>query len=112
MDTQGASGDEHKMRTLKLLVLAPFAFAVACGGDKPTPPVVPPMGGDVDSGSSTTMDTMAMDSGSSATTTTTTTTTTTATGATTAMADAGSSMASATADAGTKKGTKKPASKK
>ena len=102
------------MRTLKLLVLAPFAFAVACGGDKPTPPVVPAMGGDVDAGSTTTSDTMpAMDSGSSATTTTTTTTTTTAMGAgMTAMADAGSAMASAAMDAGAKKGPKKPAPKK
>ena len=113
MDKEGASGDDYKMRTLKLLVLAPFAFAVACGGDKPTPPVVPPMGGDVDSGSTAMSDTMpAMDSGMSATTTTATTTTTPAMGGMTAMADAGSAMGSAAKDAGAKKGPKKPAPKK
>ncbi len=40
------SPEMHIMRTLKLLALAPFALAIACGGSDQTPPATPSTPGD------------------------------------------------------------------
>jgi hypothetical protein len=102
------------MRTLKLLVLAPFAIVAACGGDKPTPPVTPPTSMDTPDAGGMPSDmpassgTAAMPSSSAAPVTSASAVPSTTSSAMMAAPDAGP------ADAGKapKKDDKKPAGKK